>query len=82
MLLLLHYQPLLHGRMAEYAPGTVVLGMVPARGPLDEVDIPLPAAHRVLARPWVVGIDVGADVREAGMGTKRIMWRREIPVPY
>ena len=82
MLLLLHYQSLLHGGMAEDAPGRVALDMEPARAPLHDVVLPSLGAHGVLGCPCVVAMDVGADVREAGMGMKRIMWRREIHVPY
>ena len=65
MLLLLHYQSLLHGGMAEDAPGRVVLDMEPARAPLHEVVLPSLRADRVLDSPWEVAHDVGADVGEA-----------------
>ena len=82
MLLLLHYQSLLRGGMAEEAPGRVVLHMVPARPVLHGVVLARLGADRVLDSPWVLASDVGADVGEACMGMKRIMRRREIHVPY
>ena len=65
MLLLLHYQSLLRGGMAEEAPGMVDLVMEPARPPLHEVVLPSLGADGVLDSPWVVAHDVGADVGEA-----------------
>ena len=82
MLLLLHYQSLLRGGMAEEAHGRVVLHMVPARPELHEVVLARLGADDVLDTPCVLAVDVGAQVAEAGVGMKWVMRRSEEGVPY
>ena len=82
MLLLLHYQSLLRGGMAEEALGMVDLVMEPARPPLHEVVLASLGADGVLDSPWELAVDVGAHVADAAVGMKWVMRRSEEGVPY
>ena len=82
MLLLLHYQSLLHGGMAEESPGRVVLVMEPARPELVDVVLAWLGADDVLDTPCELAVDVGAQVAEATVGMKWVMRRSEEGVPY
>ena len=82
MLLLLHYQSLLRGGMAEQGHVRVVLHVVPARPELVEVVLAWLGADDVLDTPCELPVDVGARVAEAGVGMKWVMRRSEEGVPY
>ena len=82
MLLLLHYQSLLCGGMAEEAHVRVVLHVVPARPELVGVVLAWLGADDVLDSPWEIAVDVGARVADAAVGMKWVMRRSDEGVPY
>ena len=82
MLLLLHYQSLLMGRMSEQGIPLVALHVVAPRAPPGEIVLARLRADAVLQIPHVVSVYVWPHMRQAGVSMERVEWRRDEHVPY
>ena len=82
MLLLLHYQSLLMGRMAVHLVVWVMLHVEAACAPLGAVVLACQGADGVLDGPHVVLVHVWPDMRQGGVRMEGVEGRRDEHVPY
>ena len=82
MLLLLHYQSLLMGRMSEQGILLAAPHVVTPRAPPGEIVLARLRADGVLDVPHVVMVHVWPHMRQAGVRMERVERRRDEHVPY
>ena len=82
MLLLLHYQSFLLGRMAVHLVVWVMLHVVAPRAPLGEIVLARERADGVLDVPHVLMVHVWPHMRQACVSMQRVERRGDEHVPY
>ena len=82
MLLLLHYQSLLLGRMPEQGIVLVAHHVVPSRAPLGDIVIARLPADGVFHVPHVVMVHDWPHMRQVAVSMERVEGRGHEHVPY